>query len=268
MWIILLSSLLRSYIPLVLKQKNSVDISKLQNLGVLSEANLFLNLARFKHAAPLFKSIGTVFFVSFVSLAGYRIGIIEADVSFPITLPIVSSLFFMSLPILNNMAIGALEKVEIKLDFSKIGCLALLGIVAYAFLYVFALLVLPIWSLIVIHPIYTNEPIVLLAIVVVIFLQIIVALLFMNYFSASSAKKELTIALFNLSSILNRINKLSFDQTISDDTYQELKRDYIKAKRYEVSADDTLLINFYNIIPNQQYLFSLIETDNNYEKPG
>jgi len=266
MWTILMNSLFRSFIPQMRKGERSEDVHKVENIGLLSSATLFLLTARFKHASPLFKSIGIIFLATLISLVGYRLGVIEEDATFSIVLPIISSLLFMTLPILNNSAIGALEKWQGELDFTKIGYLGWLTIAIYVLLYVFALLVFPIWSFIVIHPIYIGEPIRLLAILVVVFLQVITALTFMNYFSASSARKELTIALFNLSNILNRINRLSFSQSFSDEIYQELSRDYIKAKRYEMSADDTLLVNFYNIIPNPAYLSSLSESNNHCTK--
>ena len=241
MWVILLFSLFKSYIPLMRKRPRNEDTNKTQTVGLLSVRNMFLITTRFKNAAPHFKAIGIIFLVSFISLVMYKIGVIKEDATFPIIVPIISSLLFMSLPILNHMAIGKLEKMEGELDFTKIGCLALFIIVVYAFAYIFALLVLPIWSLVIMHPIYIYEPITLLAILVVIFLQVITALTFINYFSASSVRKELTIALFNLSKVLNRINDL-LNQTISDEIYHELKEDYLKAKRYEMSADDTLLV--------------------------
>jgi hypothetical protein len=97
-----------------------------------------------------------------------------------------------------------------------------------------------------------------LSLIVVIFLLAITALAFMNYFSASLVRKEMGIALFNLSNIQNRIEDLLSNQrTISDETYQELRDEYTKAKLYNMAVDDTLLVNYYSVRPNPAYLSKL-----------
>ena len=97
---------------------------------------------------------------------------------------------------------------------------------------------------------------------IVLVLIAVTSVTFMNYFSASMVKKEMTIALFNLSKILNRINEVALSQTVNEELnneefYDELVSDYIKAKRYEVSADDSLMVNFYSLVPNKTYLSTI-----------
>jgi hypothetical protein len=110
---------------------------------------------------------------------------------------------------------------------------------------------------VVLSPIYILAVDTLLSMILVMLLQIITALIFFNYFSASSVRKEMTIALYNMSRVINRIYELPTGQSINDDIYQKLRIESINAKRYEMSADDTLLVNFYRLTPNSTYLFSI-----------
>lgn len=214
-----------------------------------------------KNSAPLFKALGIIFLVSFAVLVFIVIGKSEEVKSLPnIAIPIASSLLFLFLPILVNIAIGILEKTK-ALDFTKLGCLSIFLILLLATLTIPTIfLVLPILSLINILPIFINEWINILPILLVVLLQMITGLIFWNYFSASSVKKEMTIAILNLSKTHNQITDLLLNNTtISDNTYNELKESYLKAKRYEVYVDDSLLVNIYSLIPNTTYLSVLSE---------
>ena len=44
-------------------------------------------------------------------------------------------------------------------------------------------------------------------------------------------------------------------------TYKDLFKSCAVAKRYEMSADDSLLVTFYSLAPNQTYLAELINDD-------
>jgi hypothetical protein len=154
--------------------------------------------------------------------------------------------------------IARLEKSKSKLDFTKIGCVASCLIVVGASVYVLVLLALPIWSFVILHPIYIGGLPSILSLIIVTFLLAITALAFMNYFSASLVKGELNIALFHLSNIQNRIEDLLSNQgSIPNEIYQELREQYAEAKRYNMIADDTLLINYYSLRPNPTYLSKL-----------
>lgn len=222
--------------------------------GLLSDVNKFRITTRFKNMTPVLKSIGVIFLVSFLLLVLYGIGLIGEDISFCIAIPLISSLLFMPLPILNNIVIAKLEKSKSKLDPTKIGWRAWFLISVIALVYAIALLAFPIWSLVILLGVLPS----ILSILVVMFLQAIATLAFMNYFSANLVRKEMSIALFNLSNIQSHIEHLlSSKQTISDEIYQELRQEYTKAKRYNMTTDDTLLVNYYSIIPNPTYLSKL-----------
>lgn len=254
MWLVLMLSLISW---LIRRHSRTEQNGNVQTAGLLSDANKFLITTGFKNATPLFKSIGAIFLISFLSLVIYKIGSIGEGITFSITIPFISSLLFMPLPILNNIVIAKLEKSKSKLDFTKIGWRASLLTIVIALVYAIALLVFPIWSFMILRPIYIGELPSNLSILVVMFLQAIAALAFMNYFSASLVKKEMSIALFNLSNIQNRIEDLLSNQSISDEIYQELREEYTKAKRYNMTTDDTLLVNYYSIQVNPTYLSKL-----------
>lgn len=259
MWLLLMYSLFkslipRSLIPLIRRRNRTEQNGNVQTAGLLSDAHKFSITTRFKNSTPVFNSIGVIFLISLLSLVIYKIGLIGEDITFPIRIPLICSLLFMPLPILINRVIAKLEKGEPKLDFTKIGCLGWFLIIVSALVYTIALLVFPVLSFVILRPIYIGGLPCILSILVVIIFQVIVALLFMNYFSASLVRKEMSIALFNLSNIQNRIEDLlSSKQTISDEIYQELRQEYTKAKRYNMTTDDTLLVNYYSITPNPTY---------------
>ena len=262
-WIVLINSLVRSYIPLFKKQKREEArkatkvIKEAKTTDFLSKTNLFILTTKIKNSMPFLKTIGVLFIISFLSITAHELGFVEIDTDFPIVIPLITSLLFLSLPILGNRAVAQLDREDLKIEMKRIGCLGLLITFGYALCFTAALLVLPIWSLVVMYPIYLFTVDTLLSILLVISLQVITALIFINYFSASSVRKEMNVALFNLSRILNRINELPENQPVDDETYQGLQGDYTKAKRYEMSADDTLLVNFYSLVPNSTYLSSI-----------
>jgi len=227
------------------------------NVSLISERNIFVLLIRFKNAAPLFKTIGVIFFVSFLALVLKEIGTIGSGIDYPPLVPIISSLVFLSLPILNNKAIGILEK-NIKLDLAKLGCLGWFFIFIYVMVYIIGgLFVLPTWSLVVLKTLYVKDMGAVFSILVVVFLQVITALAFMNYFSAMSVKKEITQALNRLSNIHQRISEAMLTQKANDEILCEVKESYLKSKPYDISADDSLLVNFYSLVPNPAYLSRL-----------
>lgn len=260
MWIILVNSFIKSYLPPFRQRdrqertvKSETATSQLAEL--FSERNMFSLITRFKNSVPIFKAIGVTFFVTLISLVIHVKGMIEPGSGVSITIPIITSLFLMSLPVLLHLVLLRLEKIDLKAAYrkiSEIGCVPLLMILLLAIFAVFAILVLPVWSLVRLYPIYEYN-LSGWSLFIVLILIAVTALVFINYFSASMVKKEMTIALYNLSNILNRINKVPLSQTISEKLYGKLVSDYVKAKRYEISADDTLMVNFYSLVPNETY---------------
>ena len=255
MWIVLMVSLVSSTtrsrrLRLEGKQTDS-------NVSLISERNIFVLLVRFKNGAPLFKTIGVIFFVSFLALVLKEIGTIGSDIDYPPLIPIISSLVFLSLPILNNKAIGILEKNR-KLDLAQLGCLGWFFIFIYVIVYIIGgLFVLPILSLVALKALYIKDMGAAFSIFLVVFLQIITALTFMNYFSAMSVKKEITQALNRLSNIQQRISEAILTQKANDEILSETKESYLESKPYDISADDSLLVNFYSLVPNPAYLSRL-----------
>lgn len=262
-WLVLINSLVRSYLPLLKKRKReevlktTKVIQEAQTTDFLSKTNLFVLTTKIKNAMPFLKTIGVLFLVSFLSIIAHELDFIDIDTEFPIVIPLITSLIFLSLPILGNRAVNLLDRGDLKIEGKRIGCFGLLVTFGYALCFTIAILALPIWSLIVLIPIYLVAVDTLLSMLLVMLLQVFTALIFINYFSASTVRKEMTIALFNLSRILNRINELPLDRSISDNMYQELQRDSTKAKRYEMSVDDTLIVNFYSLAPHSTYLSSI-----------
>lgn len=261
MWSLLMLSFFRSIIPAgrrLRSRSRTKRSGNVQTVRSLSDTDHFLITTSFKNATPFFNTIGVIFLASLLSLLIYKIGLIGEGITFSIAIPLVSSLLFMPLPIVINITIAKLEKSKSRLDLTNMGCLASCLILGGAFAYILVLLAFPIWSLLILHPIYGMGLPSVLSLIVVIFLLAITALAFMNYFSASLVRKEMGIALFNLSNIQNRIEDLLSNQrTISDETYQELRDEYTKAKLYNMAVDDTLLVNYYSVRPNPAYLSKL-----------
>ena len=271
MWVIMANSFVRSYIPPLRKKRDRQEwvlgnwaaaVSRLQELlkEFLSERNVFIFITRCKNLVPILRAIGIIFFICFISLVMLAKGTIGAYGAISLTLPIVTSLFLIFLPIFWHLALLKLEKGDVKTALSKIGEAGrsalfrmLLGIIFMILFTFFATLVLPVWSLVKLLPMYEYNLSALGSWFIVLVLVAVTALTLMNYFSASMVKKEMTIALYNLSNILNRINKVPLSQTISEKLYGELVSDYAKAKRYEISADDTLMVNFYSLVPNETH---------------
>jgi hypothetical protein len=283
MWLLLIYSLVKFIYDIFFKILKAVKINnkviqvkqeRTESIPIIYNKNaiIFQLKTMFIRSSPIFKSIGVIFFISFTLLM--IVNIVNMDTfSIPILLkgiprfstkiPIISSLLFMSFPILVNYTITNIDKLK-RINV-KFGCKRILLFMLFTIIILSALgcvlFVLPILSIIVMKPIYIQGWSTMLPISLVTFLLIITALIFINYFSASSAKKELTIALHNLSIIYHRINFLLLsEETIDENIYQELKESYFKAKPYEISSDDTLLINFYSIVPNPTYL-SMISED-------
>lgn len=232
------------------KERVATDVTIFQ----MSKKTIYLRGVWFKNAGTFFKAISIIFLISLIVVMVRQMGIIGKDVSFSVVIPVISSLLFLTLPVLNNSVIGKLERTKTQLDFTKVGCLGWLLTLLCALVYIGALFALPIWSLVILRVLYVRDFGVILPILVVIFLQVVTTLIFMNYFSAISVKKEMTIALFNLSSVQQRINESVLNQDTSDEVCTGIKEGYLESKRYEISADDTLLVNFYSFAPNPAYL--------------
>jgi hypothetical protein len=243
MWIILLNSLIH-----MLRSR------KRDRQEHTYEVAVFLATTTMKNSVPLFKTIGITFFITFISLVTRVKGVIEPSSGISITLPVFTSLLFVSLPFLLHLTLLVLEKTDLRKVFNKIGCFSWLVIILLALFFSVATLVLPILSLIGLYPLYGYN-LSGSSLFIVLILIAITALTFINYFSASMVKKEMTIALHNLSNILNRINinEMAPSQIVNKKLYDDLESDYVKAKRYEISADDTLMINFYSLVPNETY---------------
>ena len=226
MWILLMFSFIWSQIQ---GRKVQLEPKKVkQNSPWSSEQGLFLLLASFKNALPFFKTIGVIFFVSFLSLVIKQLNVIGKGVNYSPVLPVISTLLFFSLPILNNKAISDLEKNRVRLGSMKLTKLNWIIIFFYIFVYVGALLVMPVLSLIALKSVYITSPSVILPILLVIFLQIIAAITFMNYFSAMSVKKEMTLALSRLSTIQHHINDTILNATYNKANYTLLKNQILR----------------------------------------
>jgi hypothetical protein len=264
MWILMFHSFIRSYLPWFRKQdrqeptvKSETAISLLKESfeKLFSEPAMFILTTKFKNSAPIFRAIGIIFFITFISLVAHVKAMIEEGSSISLTIPITTSLFLMFLPVLLHLVLLRLEKIDLEMAHNRIreiGCVPLLMIILLVLFAFFAILVLPMWSLVKLYPIYEYN-LSGWSLFIVLILLVVTALTFINYFSASMVKKEMTIALYNLSNILNRINKVPLGQTISQELYNKLESDYVKAKRYEMSADDSLMVNFYSLVPNETY---------------
>lgn len=253
---VLILSLVRSIITN--RQVRTEQRNTESRISLISERSIFVLLVKFKNAAPLFKTIAVIFFVSFLSLVLEEIGIITNDINYSPVVPVISSLLFLSLPMLSNKAIGILERNRGKLDLSKLGCLGGFFIFIYVIVYIIGgLFVLPILSLIALRSLYIQDVGVALPILLVVFLQVITTLTFMNYFSAMSVKKEITLALKRLSNIQRRINEVVLNQEVNDEVFSEIKEDYLESEPYDISADDSLLVNYYSLVPNPVYLSRL-----------
>lgn len=294
MWIIMINSFVRSYIPPLFRKRdrpewtlrNWVSTSQLSKWvsisqflkelfkQLFSERNVFLFITRCKNLVPILRAIGIIFFICFISLVMLAKGTIGTSSGISITIPIITSLFLILLPILWHVALPKIEKSELKTAFSKIGEIGrfslfgmLFGIFFWILFTSFAVLVLPIWSLVKLSPMYEYNLSALGSWFIVLILVSVTALTLMNYFSASMVRKEMTIALYNLSNILNRINnEVALNQTVNEELCNELESDYVKAKRYEISADDTLMVNFYSLALNKTYL-STLEQKQSETKP-
>ncbi len=237
-----------------LQKENKVGITRRSRL---SERDLFLLLVSFKNAVPLFKTIGILFFISFVSLVLKEMNIIGSDIEYPVVVPIISCIIFFTLPILNTKVIGDLEKNRKKLVSVKLRAFNWIIIFLYTLIYVGALFALPIWSLILLKSIYVTDTSVILPVLLVIFLQVVTVITFMNYFSAMSVKREMTFALSKLSDIQQRIDDAILNETTNKSVYSPIKESYLESKLFNLSADDSLLINFYSLFPNPIYLSRL-----------
>lgn len=261
LWVLLMLSAFRTVILSTRRVRRlfrTGQSDNAQTAGLSPEANLFLLNISFKNAMPVFKTIGVIFLASILSLLIYRIGLIGWFTDFCVTIPLISSLLFLPLPLLVSRVIVELERRQYELDFGRLSCGAGCLISVGALVYVLVLLAFPIWSFVLLHPIYADGLRNNLSLVVVIILLTIVALAFVNYFSASLVRKEMGIALLRLSNIQNRIEGLLTSQgSIPDETYQGLMEEYTEAKRYDMTTDDSLLINYYSLRPNPTYLSEL-----------
>jgi hypothetical protein len=277
MWILLFNSFIQSYVPWFRKRDRQERIAKTEvAINRIKESSLklvmFLYTTRLKNSVPMFRAIGITFFISFIALVTYVKGMIKPSSGISITLPIITSLLFISLPFLLhlvlNLVLPRLEKSDLEAVISRIGCLRLLIIIFLGLFFGGAILVLPIWSLVRIYPLYEYN-LSGWSLFIVLMLLAVTALTLMNYFSASMVKKEMTIALYNLSNILNRINmnEMAPSQTINKKLYDDLESDYVKAKRYEISADDSLMVNFYSLVPNETYKTYLSSITRKQSKP-
>jgi hypothetical protein len=252
MWIVLVFSLIMSQVR---TRSMSEDMRK--NKVKLSEKGLFLLLLRFKNTAPLFKTIAVIFFVSFVSLV-IKDQLIKQKMDIPVVVPVVSCLLFFSLSIINTKVIGDIENNKKQFLSVKLGTKRWLFIMFYSVVFVGSLLVLPICSLYLLRGIYSWSTI--LSPLLVLILQIITTITFMNYFSSMSIKKEMTIALSRYSEIQQRIDYATMNNSMSNTDYSKIQESFEIAKMYNFTSDDSLLVNFYSLVPSPSYLLRLKTT--------
>ena len=263
MWIILFSSFIMNIFPdkpikaAFSDEAQTVMDSKLPSPKIDDIALI----KKLKNAVPFVNSVGVIFFISLLSLFAYRLGIIKLEITTSTNVPIISCLLFISLPLIIHWEIDKLDKISFKSNFNKLGCFVRFLLLILGLVSAFSFFVFPIWSLNILHSNYPLTINTLLSVLVVISLQTFTALIFINYFSANLAKKELMIALFNLSHIRNRIHDLGPYQPVSELTYKDLVKSYAKAKRYEICADDSLFVTFYSIAPNQTYIAELLNEE-------
>jgi hypothetical protein len=196
----------------------------------------FLLLIAFKNEASLFKSIGIIFFISFLSIVLKEMTIIGQDTEFPGLIPVIACLLFMSLPLLNNKVIGELERNRAALSKLNLNRLQWSNMVFNGFFYVASLFILPIWSLVELRHIYGLS--VVLPMMLVSFLQVVTVITFMNYFSAMSAKKEMTQAMLRLSRLQQQIQDYVVNQKCSREKHTLTKGLLLESKPYELSCDD------------------------------
>lgn len=259
-WMLLVYSLIRSIISAVrtVRQVIAANPNQSDQVGSVkgaaglrrqrSAAGRFLLATSIRNHASLLKAMAALFLVSFISLLALE--------GVSIWVPLISSALFVLTPILANRAIFLLERSKDKLDFTSIGWGPWLLIRVAACVYASALLVLPIWSFAILWPISPEAVLSDLAkLAAVMLLQWISLVAFMNHFSASLVRKEMSVAMFHLSNIQERVDGLSCDLDRTDDSYQRLRDEYRDATRYNLIGDDSLLIaNYYTLRPDPDYL--------------
>jgi len=241
----------------LIQRKNARTGSIIQKT-LFTERTIFLLLLVFKNALSILKAVSIIFLFTLIILILYNANVIESNSDFSIVIPLLSSAAFVSLSFITNATINSLERNGTQVDLEQMSCIKIIKFIIFCIVFLSlcftALFVLPVLSLVITSALYTNWPNGILMLSIVIILLIISFLVFANYFSASNVKKEMTNSLHNLSTVVNSINECKIGLMDNEEKFQELLKSYQIATRYEVLADDTLLINFYSLLPNNSYL--------------
>jgi hypothetical protein len=242
-------------------QRKDARTTSIIQTTLFTERTIFLLLTVFKNTLSILKAVSIIFLFTLIILILYNANIIESNSDFSIVIPFISSAAFVSLSFITNATINSLERNGTQVDLEKMSCIKIIKFLIFCLvflsLYFTALFVLPCLSLVITSDLYTSWPNGILMLSIVIILLIISFLVFANYFSASSVKKEMTNSLHNLSTIVKNINEFKIGLKDNEDKFQELIESYQIAKRYEVLADDTLLINYYSLLPDNSYLLNI-----------
>jgi uncharacterized membrane protein (Fun14 family) len=215
-----------------------------------------------KMTAPIVTAVSLVYIITFIALlATYKT--ITVNQPFYILIPLISALLCAFLPLFLDSLTKFSEKggfndtfktlATIKENVSPkrwritLGCLKL----GFIIIFVALALVLPAVSFLITYSIISDY----IFLIIVLVLQLTFTIISSSYFSSLSVKKELTNTLTSFADIDYKINSLILSKDMKEEYYEKLKAQYLTAKQYDVSVDNSLkFVNLYTTSMNSVYL--------------
>jgi hypothetical protein len=227
-----------------------------------------------KNTAPFFIAISINFLISLLLIIYLRPSWFEIYNVLSYS-PIAACILWISVPfLLSDFSKKTMKLFDgIKGDQKSIANILGLGVADFILtcieicifvILVVLLILLPFFALWVIYPHIETPDIFLPKVFLVTVFQVIIILLLTSYFSALSAKKELSNSITNFAILNSLVNYFIIRKITSDEKVEKIKKSFFSAKLYDIKVDDSLLfIYVYQLIPNQMNVQEIISESEN-----
>ncbi|MGD0854722.1 MAG: hypothetical protein ABSA18_02835 [Dehalococcoidia bacterium] len=246
--------------------------SRVNNAEAIRDASKSINQEQFnfgllwllKNSSPLITAIGLLFLVNIVILLLVWVQIIKSVVPFDFWIPLITSVIFIPIPIWLSSLINYVESGRLRIPVPKDDSLTdspikIAGILIFAIIYIFALLIMPFVSIKAMSFLFFHEGVSFWTafgiMIIAMLVQVVCFILLSSYFSAVGAKKELSNTLTILSALSLQIDDYILNDGKGPTSLDMLKDQYMKTRRFNLVTDDYMkIVPFYMLNMNREYL--------------
>jgi hypothetical protein len=217
--------------------------------------------------AIIIQSLAILYIISFFILLSIHYNWIAIQRSIDITVPAITCLLFLPVPIFMKEFTQLLKPSEIKTSLQMIiqknrqtlWKIPFTWSVIKPFffgVYLSLLLVMPIISIWILSPVIIQWP----YMVLLFLMQSFMIILFTNSFSANSVRKELASTITTYTDINFLLSMATLNNHYQTAEYQHLHTLYQSASPYEFRIKDSFkFINYYMLLPNRFYLKEMLK---------